>query len=87
MPALVSHRLFANDFDKMKVQTYEANWGRGDITHKDVASLTPSNLPAHPVDLVWASFPCQDLSLAGGYRGLGRERDGVTTRSGTFWPF
>ena len=39
------------------------------------------------VDLAWASFPCQDLSLAGGYRGLGRERDNAPTRSGTFWPF
>jgi DNA (cytosine-5)-methyltransferase 1 len=30
---------------------------------------------------VWASFPCQDLSLAGGGAGLKGER------SGTFWPF
>jgi DNA (cytosine-5)-methyltransferase 1 len=79
--------LFANDFDRMKVETYEANWGAGDIKHQDVASLTLSDLPPHPVDLAWASFPCQDLSLAGSYRGLGRERDKVTTRSGTFWPF
>jgi DNA (cytosine-5)-methyltransferase 1 len=79
--------LFANDFDRMKVETYEANWGAGDIKHQDVASLTLSDLPPHPVDLAWASFPCQDLSLAGSNRGLGRERDKVTTRSGTFWPF
>jgi DNA (cytosine-5)-methyltransferase 1 len=79
--------LFANDFDQMKVETYEANWGTGDITHKDVASLALSDLPAHAVDLAWASFPCQDLSLAGSYRGLGRERDTIATRSGTFWPF
>jgi DNA (cytosine-5)-methyltransferase 1 len=79
--------LFANDFDQRKIETYEANWGVGDIQHQDVASLTLSDLPPHPVDLAWASFPCQDLSLAGSYRGLGRERDKVTTRSGTFWPF
>ncbi|HZZ23880.1 MAG TPA: DNA cytosine methyltransferase [Roseiarcus sp.] len=79
--------LFANDFDQMKVETYEANWGAGDIKHADVASLTLPDLPPHAVDLAWASFPCQDLSLAGSYRGLGRERDKVTTRSGTFWPF
>jgi DNA (cytosine-5)-methyltransferase 1 len=78
---------FANDFDKMKVETYEANWGGGDITYRDVASLGLSDLPAHTVDLVWASFPCQDLSLAGNYRGLGGERERVATRSGTFWPF
>jgi DNA (cytosine-5)-methyltransferase 1 len=79
--------LFANDFDQMKVETYEANWGAGDIKHTDVASLTLLDLPPRAVDLAWASFPCQDLSLAGSNRGLGRERDKVTTRSGTFWPF
>jgi DNA (cytosine-5)-methyltransferase 1 len=79
--------LFANDFDQMKVETYEANWGTGEIAHRDVASLALSDLPADVVDLVWASFPCQDLSLAGSYRGLGQERDKVATRSGTFWPF
>src|SRR5271165_6425372 len=79
--------LFANDFDRMKVATYEANWGLGDIRHTDVASLALSDLPAQAVDLAWASFPCQDLSLAGSYRGLGRECDKVATRSGIFWPF
>lgn len=79
--------LFANDFDEMKVETYEANWGTGDIKQRDVASLSLSDLPAGLADLVWASFPCQDLSLAGSYRGLGGERDKVATRSGTFWPF
>jgi DNA (cytosine-5)-methyltransferase 1 len=79
--------LFANDFDEKKVSTYRANWGAGDITHCDVASLVTSDLPTRVVDLIWASFPCQDLSLAGGYRGLGREEDDSRTRSGTFWPF
>ncbi len=79
--------LFANDFDAKKVATYEANWGAGDIKRADVASLTLADLPATTVDLAWASFPCQDLSLAGSYRGLGRERDNTPTRSGTFWPF
>ncbi|MCL4166186.1 UNVERIFIED_CONTAM: hypothetical protein GTU68_029537, partial [Idotea baltica] len=32
-------------------------------------------------DLIWGSFPCQDLSLAGGGAGLKGDR------SGTFWPF
>ena len=79
--------LFANDFDEKKVLTYQANWGAGDIKHADVSSLTLTDLPDQAVDLAWASFPCQDLSLAGGYRGLGRERDNAPTRSGTFWPF
>src|ERR1700729_640917 len=79
--------LFANDFDPKKVCTYETNWGVGDIRREDVARLTVADLPAAVVDLAWASFPCQDLSLAGNYRGLGREQDNAPTRSGTFWPF
>ena len=63
------------------------NYGDEDIKLEDVAKLTLDDLPAEPSDLAWASFPCQDLSLAGEYRGLGRERDGAPTRSGTFWPF
>ncbi len=79
--------LFANDFDQKKVSAYEANWGAGDIKLADVASLTLADLPSIPLDLAWASFPCQDLSLAGNHRGLGRERDNAQTRSGAFWPF
>jgi DNA (cytosine-5)-methyltransferase 1 len=79
--------LFANDFDQKKVSTYEANWGAGDIKLGDVASLTLADLPGAAADLAWASFPCQDLSLAGNYRGLGGERDNAQTRSGAFWPF
>ena len=78
---------FANDFDAMKVAAYAANWGRADIRLSDVATLTLADLPAEAVDLAWASFPCQDLSLAGEARGLGGERDDARTRSGTFWPF
>ena len=79
--------LFANDVDQKKVSTYEANWGAGDIRRADAASLTLADLPGAAVDLAWASFPCQDLSLAGFYRGLGCERDNAPTRSGAFWPF
>ncbi len=74
--------VFANDFDPKKVATYAANWGADHIREADVASLTLDDLPKGRVDLAWASFPCQDLSLAGGYRGLGRERDNAPTRSG-----
>lgn len=79
--------LFANDFDEKKVSTYIANWGADDITHCDVGGLVTSDLPTEAADLAWASFPCQDLSLAGGYRGLGREGGDSRTRSGAFWPF
>jgi DNA (cytosine-5)-methyltransferase 1 len=73
--------LFANDFDAKKGLTYQLNWGTGgELTVGDVRALRPAALPGRP-DLVWGSFPCQDLSLAGAGGGLGGER------SGTFYPF
>ena len=72
--------LFANDFDPKKAKTYAHNWGAEALRVGDVASVKVSELPTR-ADLVWASFPCQDLSLAGAGAGL----DG--NRSGTFWPF
>jgi len=73
--------LFANDMDAKKGESYCRNWGDGDLKLADVGTLTVENLPAVAPDLVWASFPCQDLSLAG--RGGGLEAG----RSGAFWPF
>ena len=73
--------LFANDFDHKKGLTYQANWGTGgELTVGDVKQISAANLPG-VADLVWGSFPCQDLSLAGGGAGLRGER------SGTFYPF
>lgn len=77
---------FANDFDPMKSCTYQANWGSEHFVEGDVALVSAEALPGI-ADLVWASFPCQDLSLAGKYRGLGDKFDENLTRSGTFWPF
>ena len=78
--------LAANDFDPMKTATYAANWGDAHLTCADVASLVPAAMPG-TADLAWASFPCQDLSLAGSYAGLGRFDDLKATRSGAFWAF
>lgn len=72
--------LFANDFDHKKCRAYQENWGGEALKPGDVGSLKPSDLPGH-ADLAWASFPCQDLSLAGWGAGLKGDR------SGTFWPF
>lgn len=72
--------LFANDFDQKKRVTYIDNWGVGDLVTKDVGALDVKEIPGQ-ADLSWASFPCQDLSLAG--MGAGLKGD----RSGTFWPF
>jgi DNA (cytosine-5)-methyltransferase 1 len=71
---------FANDFDLKKAATYCDNWGTEELVAQDIRSLTYGDLP-EMADLAWASFPCQDLSLAGGGAGLRGDR------SGTFWPF
>lgn len=73
--------LFANDFDHKKGMAYQANWGTGgELKIGDVKAVKSKELPG-AADLVWGSFPCQDLSLAGGGAGLRGER------SGTFYPF
>jgi DNA (cytosine-5)-methyltransferase 1 len=72
--------LLANDFDPKKAASYAANWGAGQLRIENVAHLTVDDLPGS-ADLAWASFPCQDLSLAGAGEGL------KGARSGTFWPF
>jgi DNA (cytosine-5)-methyltransferase 1 len=77
---------FANDFDDMKARTYAMNWGDDVFVPGDVGLVTTKQLPGR-ADLTWASFPCQDLSLAGKYQGLGEASSEVMTRSGTFWPF
>ena len=78
--------VFANDFSPMKCATYVDNWGGDHLFVGDIAKITAKNLPGE-ADLAWASFPCQDLSLAGGYKGLGKPGDNLKTRSGTFWLF
>jgi DNA-methyltransferase (dcm) len=72
--------LFANDFDIKKAATYNANWGAGTLKVADIRDVQTTDLPER-ANLVWASFPCQDLSLAGAGAGLRGDR------SGTFWPF
>lgn len=72
--------LFANDICEKKAAAYKANWGEAHLKVKDVADIKPADLTGR-ADLAWASFPCQDLSLAGNGVGLKGER------SGTFWEF
>jgi DNA (cytosine-5)-methyltransferase 1 len=68
--------LFANDFDARKGASYAANWGGDHLRVGDIHDLTASDLPGR-ADLAWASFPCQDLSLAGPGAGLGGARSGA----------
>ena len=72
--------LFANDIDPKKASIYSRNWGGSELRVTDISALKAAELPGY-ADLAWASFPCQDLSLAGSGAGLRGER------SGTFWPF
>ncbi len=67
---------FANDIDPAKIDAYRANFGDDVLFPGDVNSVTPADLPGE-ADLAWASFPCQDLSLAGPRSGLTGERSGV----------
>ena len=70
----------ANDLDPAKAAAYRANWGEGDLIEANVWDLNPDDLPG-TADLVWASSPCQDLSLAGPRAGLSGQR------SSAFWGF
>ncbi|MBC3932614.1 DNA cytosine methyltransferase [Undibacterium curvum] len=73
--------LFANDFDEKKVASYRQNFSSdNEMHHEDVAKIALHQMPDVPT-LAWASFPCQDLSLAGNGKGLAGDRSGV------FWAF
>lgn len=72
--------LFANDFDHKKSRVYRDNWKGDQLKTADIGTLTTKDVTG-TAHLAWASFPCQDLSLAGGGAGLKGDR------SGTFWPF
>jgi len=67
---------FANDIDAKKAAAYRTNWGSDELHLGDVADIAPQQLPGQ-ADLAWASFPCQDLSLAGAGRGLAGHRSGA----------
>ena len=72
--------VFANDIDPAKARAYAAAFGEDDMRVGDIWKLSTSDLPGQAA-LAWASFPCQDLSLAGARRGL------AAPRSGAFWGF
>ncbi len=71
---------FANDFSVKKGSSYVANWGAETLLVEDIKKIAAGRILGH-ADLAWASFPCQDLSLAGNGAGL------EGSRSGTFWAF
>lgn len=75
---------FANDFDPVKAATYAANWGSEHFRDENINRLSVQDLPG-TADMAWASFPCQDLSVAGNAAGIGTASS--QTRSGAFWSF
>lgn len=72
--------VFSNDIDPAKAKAYRTAFGGEDLREGDIWALSSSDLPGQAA-LAWASFPCQDLSLAGTRRGL------AAPRSGAFWGF
>jgi DNA-cytosine methyltransferase len=67
--------LLANDIEPAKAEVYRANFGGEELRVGDVWDLEAADLPGQ-ADLAWASFPCQDMSLAGRRAGLAGERSG-----------
>jgi DNA (cytosine-5)-methyltransferase 1 len=71
---------FANDIDHDKWEMYRDHFGdTGEFIVGDIHKLKPSQVPA--VALATASFPCNDLSLAGARHGL------AGAQSSAFWGF
>lgn len=67
--------VFANDIDARKAEIYRRNFGEADLVVKDIAEIEARQLPEF--DIATASFPCQDLSLAGKREGLAGKRSGT----------
>lgn len=67
--------IWANDISEQKEAVYEANFGAEHFDLADIKDIKGGDLPfAH---LSWASFPCQDLSLAGSIGGIHASRSGL----------
>lgn len=76
--------VWSNDIAATKYAMFERNFGTSaDHTFivEDLGKLPRERLPEN-MDLAWASFPCTDLSVAGGRAGIHR---GIA--SSTFWHF
>jgi len=73
------HTAFANEIDAGKFAMYRDYFGEDNFHLGDIRTVKPSTVP--DVDLVTASFPCIDLSLAGNRGGLN------ANHSSTFWEF
>ncbi len=69
--------VWANDICPKKAQSYTDNHGSEHFHLGSIEQIDGASIPH--ADIGWASFPCQDLSLAGKMGGL------TASRSGLFW--
>ena len=67
--------VWANDISEQKAAVYEANFGSDYFDLNDIKNVKGAELPF--ANLSWASFPCQDLSLAGSLGGIHASRSGL----------
>lgn len=67
--------VWANDICQKKAAVYIANHGAQHFHLGSIADVKGQYLP--PAPLAWASFPCQDLSLAGLTEGIHGARSGL----------
>ena len=67
--------VWANDIDAKKAAVYTANHSGKHFHLGSIADVKGESLP--PAQLAWASFPCQDLSLAGLAEGIHGKRSGL----------
>lgn len=68
--------IFANDFDKDAVATYEKNIGKH-ILLGDITKISSDKIPGkkNEVDLIIGGFPCQGFSIANKNRSMDDERN------------
>jgi len=67
--------VWANDISWKKAEVYRANFENDHFLLEDIKRISGANLPY--AQLSWASFPCQDLSLAGSLGGIDAKRSGL----------
>ncbi len=79
--------VFANDIDPKKVEMYRHNWPNNDhLVVGDIHAIKADEVPS--CTLFTASFPCNDLSIAGRWEGLpekSRRRSGASCESSATW--
>ena len=67
--------IWANDICEKKGAVYRSNFESNHLVLDDIKNIHGCDIPtAH---LSWASFPCQDLSLAGSLGGIDAARSGL----------